>query len=129
MTLIEKNRAMGFFQARMTFTLGPAELEHMIRDQADVMVVDVRAIEDYRKGHIPGAIHVPREQWDTFTGLSQTRRNIMYCYTQQCHMATEACLKFASKGFRVMELEGGMEGWRQSGFQVETGETATRKAA
>ena len=129
MNLIDKNRSVNYFRAKMDFTLGPAELEHLIRDRADVMIVDVRTEADYRKGHIPGAVNVPKARWDSFTGLSQLRRIVMYCYSQQCHLATEACLKFALKGFRVMELEGGMDAWRQFGYQVEGVDTITHKAA
>ena len=129
MSLIDKNRAVSYFRSKMEFSLGPAELDHLIRDHADVTIMDVRAEDDYRKGHLPRAINVPKNRWDSFTGLSQTRRHIIYCYTQQCHLATEACLKFSVRGFRVMELEGGMEAWRQFGFQVESGEPAVRKAA
>ncbi len=129
MSFIEKSRAVNYFRTKMAFTLGPAEVEHLIRDHADVTIVDVRAEDDYRKGHIPGAINLPKNRWDSVVGLSKTQRNIMYCYSQQCHLATEACLKFALKGFRVMEMEGGMEAWRQFGNQVISEETATRRAA
>lgn len=129
MTLIEKSKAVNYFRNRLEFSTGPAELNHLIQDRADILVLDVRAEEDYRKGHIPGAINVPRDRWDSFTGLSAGRRHVVYCYTQQCHLATEACLKFASKGFRVTELEGGMDAWRQFGLAVEGGEAESRKAA
>lgn len=129
MNVIEKNRAVSYFRSKMEFTLGPAELNHLIQDHADIRIVDVRAEEDYGKGHIPGAVNVPKNQWDSFSGTRLNLRYVVYCYSQQCHLATEACLKFASKGFRVMELEGGMDAWRQFGFQVEGGVEATRKAA
>ena len=129
MSLIEKRKAVNYFQSKLAFTLGPAELDHMIHDREDVTIVDVRAEEDYRKGHIPGAISLPKNRWDSISGLTPTRRHIMYCYSQQCHLATEACLTFATKGFRVMELEGGMDAWKQFGFQVEGSEATARKAA
>jgi len=122
---------VSYFRSKMEFTLGPAELNHLIQERADITIVDVRAEDDFRKGHIPGAINLPKSRWDSFTGLSLTRRHIMYCTTQQCHLSAEACLKFASRGFHVMELEGGMEAWKQYGFQEETGEerAAQQKAA
>ena len=69
MNLIEKNRAVNYFRSKMQFTLGPAELNHLIQDHAELMIVDVRAEEDYCKGHIPGAIHVPKNRWDSFSGM------------------------------------------------------------
>lgn len=129
MRIGERNREMKFFRDKLAFTLGPAELHHRMEKQEDVMILDVRAEDDYRKGHIPGAINLPRENWESFRGLNLTAPHIVYCYSQQCHLAAAACLKLATKGLRVMELEGGMEAWRQFGYQVESGEVLARKAA
>ena len=51
--------AKEFFEAKMAFTTGPVELERMMKNK-EVNVVDVRAAEDYSKGHIPGALNLPR---------------------------------------------------------------------
>ena len=80
MNVIEKRRAVSYFRSKMEFTLGPAELNRMIREHADIMIVDVRAEEDYCKGHIPEAVSVPRDRWDSFTlGLKQNLQFIVYC--------------------------------------------------
>jgi rhodanese-related sulfurtransferase len=129
MNMKKREKAMRYFQEKLEFTLGPAELMHRFTDHDDVRVLDVRAEEDYRKGHIPGAISVPKDRWDMYMGLSTTGRNVVYCYSQPCHLAAEACLHFAAKGFHMMELEGGMEGWRQFGYEVEGGVTGVANAA
>ena len=100
----------------------------MIRDREEVNIVDVRRPEDYRKGHIPHAMLLPRENWASLTGLEKKIPNVIYCYSQQCHLATRACLEFARKGFPVMELEGGMKAWEEYGYEVEV-EEGLRQAA
>lgn len=120
--------AVRYFREKMEFTAGPAELDHRIKDAEDIVIVDVRRPEDYAKSHIPHAINLPREQWATLAGLEPKKLNLVYCYTQQCHLATDACLTFARQGFRVMELEGGFRAWQESGLETE-GEEALRKAA
>jgi rhodanese-related sulfurtransferase len=89
------------------------------------VVVDVRTAQDFAKGHIPVAINLPREKWDSLQGLSRDKTNVVYCYTQQCHLAANACLHFASRGYPVMELEGGFEAWRENQLDVEE-ESASR---
>lgn len=119
-------RAKAYFEDKLAFTTGPVELDKWIRSGEDnLVVVDVRAAEDYAKGHIPGAINVPRDQWSEPKGLSKDKTNVVYCYTQQCHLAANACVQFASKGYPVMELEGGFEAWKDN--ELETEEESTNR--
>jgi len=71
-------------------------------------VVDVRAAEDFAKEHIPGAINLPQEQWDSLDGLQKGKVNILYCYTQTCHLAANAAVRFAERGYPVMEMDGAL---------------------
>jgi len=48
----------------MAFTTGPVELERWFKRGEPVNIVDVRAAEDYSEGHIPGALNLPKNQWD-----------------------------------------------------------------
>jgi len=106
----------------MKFTTGPVETERMIRqNKQDVVIVDVRAAEDYEKGHVPGAINIPESQWNNPQGLSRDKQNIIYCYTITCHLAAKAALKFAEAGYPVMEMEGGWQVWMKDELPVEQG--------
>src|SRR5690348_16494162 len=110
----------------MAFTTGPVELGRMMQSRDNhISIIDVRAAEDFAKGHIPGAVNVPRERWDNPQGLHKDRTNVVYCYSQVCHLAANACVTFASKGFPVMELEGGFETWKEYDMEVD-GETVNR---
>jgi rhodanese-related sulfurtransferase len=112
--------ARRYFEDKLAFTTGPVELERWLKTGEDnLVVVDVRATEDFAKGHIPGAISLPREQWDNPQGLSKNKTNVVYCYTQQCHLAANACVRFAAMDYPVMELEGGFQGWKYSQFDIE----------
>lgn len=124
----DPQKARAYFENKVAFTLGPMELSHML-ESSDINIVDVRDAEDYEKGHVPGAINLPRDTWDNPQGLSKDKTNILYCYTQQCHLAANACIAFASKGYPVMELEGGFEVWRENDLDIEEGKEPMRKAA
>lgn len=119
LTMPNPVEAKKYFEDKMTFTTGPVELERMLKEHANINVIDVREEEDYHKGHIPGAINLPKEKWDTLEGLSKDRTNVLYCYTMVCHLAATAAVEFASKGFPVMELEGGFETWKEYDMPID----------
>jgi rhodanese-related sulfurtransferase len=125
MQMIPKNqdpaRARAFFEQKVAFTTGPVELSHAIEGHENIVIVDVREAEDYAKAHIPGAINLPKGTWDSPEGLQKDATNIVYCYTQQCHLAANACVKFASQGYPVMEVEGGFEAWQGNELETEKG--------
>jgi rhodanese-related sulfurtransferase len=109
-----------YFENKLAFTTGPVELDRMIKSgNNNIVVVDVRASEDYAKGHIPGAINCPQENWGNPTGLIKDRTNVLYCYTQTCHLAAHAAVEFADRGFPVMELEGGFAAWKNADMDIE----------
>jgi len=118
-TMVDTRKAADYFEAKLEFTAGPAELNSMIERGEPINIVDVRTPEDYRKGHIPNSINLPKEKWSTFEGLSRDRANVVYCYNEQCHLAASGCKLFAENGFPVIELEGGIDAWKQYKLPVE----------
>jgi len=127
--LNDPSKASEYFKTKMEFSTGPVELSHMLEQRNEnINVVDVRASDDYAKGHIPRAISLPQDQWTTFKGLRKDKLNILYCYTQQCHLAATAAVEFATHGYPVMEMEGGFEAWKANDLTVETTEPVRRAA-
>ena len=78
-TINDPAKAKAYFEAKMAFSTGPVELERMMKNN-EVNVVDVRATEDYAEGHIPGAINLPKDQWQTLKGLRKDKMNVLYSY-------------------------------------------------
>src|SRR6266849_1225153 len=113
-------KARAYFEDKLAFTTGPVELDKWIKTgEENLVVVDVREAEDFAKGHIPGAIKIPKEKWGRPQGLARDKTNVVYCYTQQCHLAANACAQFASQGYPVMELEGGFATWKEHELDIE----------
>jgi rhodanese-related sulfurtransferase len=119
-------RARAYFEQKLAFTTGPVELDRWIKTGEDnLVVIDVRAAEDFAKGHIPGAVNIPKDKWENPQGLAKDKTNVVYCYSQQCHLAANGCVQFAARGYPVMELEGGFETWKEHQFDIEE-ESANR---
>ena len=116
-------KAREYFSNKMEFTTGPAELKRAL-DRNEVVVVDVRAAEDYERGHIPGAISLPQDKWDEPEGLRRDKINVVYCYSQVCHLAATVAIRFAAAGYPVKELEGGFEGWKEQELPGATGDNS-----
>ena len=111
-------KAKQFFADKMAFTTGPVEISHQIEKGEDVAIIDVRESKDFKKGHVPGAISLPQEKWNSCTGLRRDAMNIIYCYAQNCHMGAHAAMQFAAKGYSVMEMDGGFESWKENGLKI-----------
>jgi rhodanese-related sulfurtransferase len=121
-TELKKNdpaQARQYFADKLAFTTGPMELDQNIKQNADIAVIDVRDEEDYRKGHIPGAISLPQDRWGDLSGLRKDALNVIYCYSQVCHLGATAAVEFAARGYSVMELEGGFATWKEYGLKIE----------
>jgi Cof subfamily protein (haloacid dehalogenase superfamily) len=117
-------RAREFFEKKMTFTLGPMEVQYFKEQGEAFNVIDVRQADDFAEGHVPGAVNLPEDRWDSLAGLSQDKPNVIYCYSVVCHLAAKACIFFASKGFSVIEMDGGWEYWQHYKLPEEkTGKT------
>jgi len=102
------------------FRVEPEEARRMLQDN-QVVLVDVRGAEDYRKAHIPGARLIELEQVYTRIGeLAGAPGLLFVCYRGVT--SALACEVAAAAGHtRVFNLEGGMEAWEASGYPVEPG--------
>lgn len=95
-----------------------AELIRRVRD-GQVTLLDVRPAEEYRAGHIPGALSVPlTELKDRLAILPRNRDVVAYCRGPYCVMAIDAVDLLRRKGFRAHRLEQGVADWRARGWRV-----------
>jgi rhodanese-related sulfurtransferase len=116
----DTQKAHEYFRNKTAFTTGLHELEILVRqNKGDFKVVDVRYPADYARGHVPGAISLPKGKWQNPKGLTRTGVNYLYCYNQTCHLAAEAAVELTRQGYRVVEVEGGWSGWEANGYAIE----------
>jgi rhodanese-related sulfurtransferase len=83
-TINDPAKAKEYFEARIALSTGPVELERMMKNN-EVNVVDVRAAEDYAEGHIPGAINLPKDQWQTLRGLRKDKMHECAVLSSRCN--------------------------------------------
>lgn len=86
----------------------------------EVTVLDVRPAEEYRAGHIPGALSIPVfELKARLAELPKDREVVAYCRGPYCVMAIEAVELLRKKGFVAHRMEQGVADWRARGWRVE----------
>lgn len=80
----------------------------------NVIVLDVRDVETFRKGHIQGAQHVSmRNISSVINGSEKCAPVVIYCY--RGFASREYAQMFSDFGFsEVYSLDGGYEAWRNS---------------
>jgi rhodanese-related sulfurtransferase len=85
-----------------------------------VVVLDVRPEEEYRAGHIPGALSVPVDALEAaLQTLPKDREIVAYCRGPHCVFSDEAVALLRSRGFRARRLRQGLPDWRAAGMPVE----------
>jgi rhodanese-related sulfurtransferase/DNA-binding transcriptional ArsR family regulator len=94
------------------------ELLRRVR-KGEVTVLDVRPPEEYRAGHIPGALSIPVDELKARLGeLPKGREVVAYCRGPYCVMAIEAVELLRKRGFKAQRMEQGVVDWRARGWRV-----------
>lgn len=101
--------------------LSPADAVRIINDQ-DAIVLDVRSISDYKKGHILNARHVSMAKLEELgQELSKRKSSPVLCYCALGSVAPQACEKLKKMGFEnVHSIKGGLNAWQSASLPVTT---------
>lgn len=85
-----------------------------------VTVLDVRPVEEYQSGHVPGALNVPLSELERHLNeLDSTQEVVAYCRGPHCVLAFDAVAKLREKGFTARRMEDGFPEWKSAGLPVE----------
>jgi rhodanese-related sulfurtransferase len=109
------------YEDKLAFEIDSWDLKAALELGEDVVVVDARDPEAYRKEHIPGAINIPHRRMtaETTEQLSRGALIVSYCDGIGCNASTKGALNLTKLGFRVKELIGGLEWWKRDGHETE----------
>jgi rhodanese-related sulfurtransferase len=86
-----------------------------------VTVLDVRPVEEFASGHLPGAVNIPVDQLARrLRELPKSKEVIAYCRGPYCLMSFEAVQLLRKKGMKARRLQNGLPEWRMAGLPVES---------
>ncbi len=113
-------------------SLDPVAREALVERvrRGDVTVIDVRPDDEYRAGHIPGAVSMPlRELEARLRELPRKREVVAYCRGPYCLLAVDAVRMLRARGYRATRLDEGVPDWRARGLPVATSEEMLEEGA
>jgi rhodanese-related sulfurtransferase len=130
MRRIAETRIAEIEQIKDRFLAGKEGMEPIDRDtllrrirEESVTILDVRPPEEFRAGHIEGAVSVPLEELGLMLAkLPKNQEIVAYCRGPYCVLSIQAVEFLNQKGFHAQRLEEGIQDWRAMGLPVASGE-------
>lgn len=102
-----------------------AELMSRISDNSAPIILDVRSEQEFRRGHVPGAINIPfgdHQPLLSSLNLAKTSEVVVYC--EGGGRAEKMGDHMQQQGFsEVRHLQGNMNEWRKDALPAESGVT------
>jgi len=130
MRILAENRLAEIEQIKHQFLAGkegmePVDRESLlkrVREEA-VTVLDVRPVEEYNAGHIPGAISIPLMELQLrLLDLPRDQEIVAYCRGPYCVLSIQAVEILRAKGFKAVRIEEGIQDFRAMGFPIAVNE-------
>ena len=114
------------FAAEFAFETDCWDVHDALSRGADFILLDVRGPALFARGHIPGAINLPHgkiirskmAQWPEGSIF------VTYCAGPHCNGAARGALRLAELGLPVKIMAGGITGWLDEGFALESEDAA-----
>lgn len=87
----------------------------------DIVIVDVREVPDYIKGHIENAINIPISKFsEKLNSLEQYKTQPIIIVCQNGASSTTACKNLIKADFQqVSNITGGMQSWEDNKFPIK----------
>lgn len=98
------------------------DLLEMKANNQKYTLVEVLSEEDYRNGHIPGAINIPSDKLEALAEnhLKKTDTIVVYCANYACQASTKAAQILKRMGYRkTLDFKAGKRGWTHGGLELE----------
>lgn len=100
-------------------TVSPSEFQKLLSEK-NTILVDVRTPEEFSEGKIANAINIDFYS-NTFeqeiSKLDKSKNILVYCRSGK--RSANAAEVLSKKGFKVINLEGGITNWQSQGFPIQ----------
>ena len=115
--------ALAHFEALLAFETDCWDVHHALSTgQQDFVLLDVRGSEKYAAGHIPGALDLAHGKiiGSKLAAYPDGTLFVAYCAGPHCNGAARAAIRLARLGRPVKVMPGGVTGWLDEGFTLQT---------
>lgn len=124
------NEALAHFEALLSFETDCWDVHAALATgKPDFVLLDVRAPESFTAGHVPGAVNLPHRRINERNLAKYTNDTlfVVYCGGPHCNGADKAAVALARLGRAVKKMIGGVEGWKDEGFELSKERAAERE--
>ena len=114
-------RALEHFVSLLEFETDCWDVHHAItNNRKDFVLLDVRGVDLYNKGHIEGATSLPhaRINENSLKEYSSDTLFVVYCAGPHCNATEKAAIRLAKLARPVKKMIGGITGWLDEGFSL-----------
>lgn len=96
------------------------KVQRTIKNEEDVLILDVRTPAEYSRGHIEGSINIPVDDIPTQAPKTIKDKNrVIYVYCLSGSRSTLACAELLSMGYKnTKNIRSGLLAWRTEGYQL-----------
>ena len=96
--------------------------EAMKHGSPDFVLLDVRSPQLFQAGHVPGATNLPHGKINerSLSAYPVDVLFVVYCNGPHCNGADRGAINLARLGRKVKKMVGGIEGWKDEGFDLAT---------
>ena len=93
--------------------------------QGAVTVLDVRPVDEFKAGHVAGALSIPLKELKLrLSDLPRDQEIVAYCRGPYCVLSVEAVEFLRAEGYRAIRIEEGIQDFRAMGFSIAVGKDA-----
>jgi len=132
MRILAESRLAEVEQIKRQFLEGregmePVEREELLKlvRQGAVTVLDVRPIDEFKAGHVAGALSIPLKELKLrLSELPRDQEIAAYCRGPYCVLSVEAVEFLRAEGFQAIRIEEGIQDFRAMGFSIAEGQEA-----
>ena len=98
-------------------------------EDGDVVVLDVRPVQEYRSAHIAGARSIPiTELANRLQEVPCDLEVVAYCRGPYCLFSDEAVVLLRERGYQARRLDVGLPDWQLAGLPIETSNSARERS-
>ncbi len=101
-------------------SIPPKSAAALLQKERSVAILDVRTLEEYKSGHIPGALHMPVGEIEGSLSKLQNLQNkkiVVYCRSGV--RSVKASRILSENGWIPINLSGGFAAWSEESLPQE----------
>jgi rhodanese-related sulfurtransferase len=101
-----------YYNTRSINNYSAAEVKKKLKENENIILLDVRTLKEHNSGSIKPSIHIPLHEIDFKTDqLKKYQSREIICYCQSGMRSVSAAIKLKKLGFNSSNMKGGYSTW------------------